>query len=61
MIEQQTKITEYLDNYHAGRIKAGLGIGVTALDNHIRFKAGQFVIINGLDNVGKTVVILGTF
>ena len=61
MIEQQTKITEYLDNYHAGRIKAGLGIGVAALDNHIRFKAGQFVIINGLDNVGKTVVILWYF
>lgn len=61
MIQKQDNITAYLDAYHAGAITKGLGVGVTALDNHIRFKHGQFVIINGLDNVGKTVVILWYF
>jgi len=54
-------IRKYLDDYHAGRIKKGLGIGCTELDNVLRYKQGQFNIINGLDNVGKTAWIMWYF
>jgi len=56
-----SKIVKYLDDYHSGRIKMGLDIGVTQLDDVLRYKQGQFNIINGLDNVGKTVWILWYF
>lgn len=46
---------DYLDKYRLGQIGQGKGIGIPELDKHIRFKEGQFVIINGLENVGKTV------
>jgi len=61
MIEENNKIISYLNDYHAGKIKKGLDTGLPLLDNHIRFKKGQFTIINGLDNVGKTVLILWYF
>jgi len=58
MILKQTEINTYLQDYHAGKISMGLGIGLKGLDDHIRFKQGQFTIINGLDNVGKTIAEL---
>jgi hypothetical protein len=58
MIEQNDKITEYLEDYHAGKIAKGLEIGVPELDDAIRYKQGQFNVILGLDNVGKTAWIL---
>jgi hypothetical protein len=48
---------EYLFDFHEGKIKRGLGIG-TDLDTNLVFKKGQFVMINGLDNVGKTAWIM---
>ena len=47
--------------YHKGEIKQGLDIGLPLMDKHIRFKPGQFVMINGLDNVGKTYFIIWYF
>lgn len=61
MIESNKNIIDYLQDYHNGKIKKGLDTGLIDLDNHIRFKHGQFTIINGLDNVGKTVLILWYF
>ena len=61
MIEDKSNITDYLQDYHAGKIKLGLGIDLPELDEHARFKRGEFNIINGLDNVGKTVVVLWWF
>lgn len=58
MILNQNDINTYLQDYHAGKITKGKGIGVTELDNILRFKQGQLTIINGLDNVGKTIWIL---
>ena len=58
MITKQTDINTYLQDYHAGRISKGLDTGLSKLDDSIRAKTGQLVIINGLDNVGKTVWIL---
>ena len=58
MILEQKEINSYLQDYHAGKIAMGKGIGVKGLDDHLRFKQGQFTIINGLDNVGKTIAEL---
>lgn len=54
-------INQYLQDYHSGKIQLGKEIGIPELDNSIRYKQGQFVIINGLDNVGKTVWMLWYF
>lgn len=54
-------IRKYLEDYHSGKIKLGLGIGCEDLDNHLRYKQGQMNIINGLDNVGKTAWIMWYF
>jgi len=51
-------IISYLKRYHEGKISQGKGVGLIKLDNCLRFKAGQLTIINGLDNVGKTIWIL---
>ena len=58
MILKQTEINDYLQDYHAGKISMGLGIGCKGLDDALRYKQGQFTIINGLDNVGKTIAEL---
>ncbi len=58
MLSNQNDINQYLQDYHAGKISKGLGVGSNKLDEAIRFKQGQLTIINGLDNVGKTIWIL---
>jgi hypothetical protein len=58
MILDQQEINQYLQDYHSGKIAMGQGIGLKPLDDVIRHKRGQLVIINGLDNVGKTVAEL---
>lgn len=52
---------KYLDDFYNDRIRQGLDIGVPSLDAALRYKQGQFVMINGLDNVGKTAFILWYF
>lgn len=61
MLEDKQNITEYLQAYHNGDIKKGLGIGLNEIDDYAIFKYGEFNIINGLDNVGKTIVLLWWF
>lgn len=61
MIANKKEISGYLEDYHSGKIKMGLGTELISLDHIIRFKRSQFVIINGLDNVGKTAWILWYF
>jgi hypothetical protein len=56
-----SEIRQYLDDYHSGKIKKGLGINCPDLDSILRYKQGQFNIINGLDNVGKTAWIMWYF
>jgi hypothetical protein len=58
MIEEQNNINQYLQDFKNGKIKMGLDTGLAKLDEAIRYKQGQFCIINGLDNVGKTAFIL---
>lgn len=50
-----------LEEVRLGNIKKGLGIGVDGWDDFISFKKGQFNMINGHDNVGKTDVMLWYF
>ena len=50
-----------LDEIRLGKVDTGLGIGIDAFDNHIKWKQGQFNMVNGHDNVGKTDVLLWYF
>lgn len=50
-----------LDDIRLGKIEQGLKIGIDAFDNHVRWKQGQFNMVNGHDNVGKTDVLLWYF
>jgi len=58
MILDNNEISKYLQDYHEGKISMGKGVGSTHLDETVRYKQGEFVIINGLDNVGKTDFML---
>lgn len=52
---------EGLEEIRQGKIQQGLGIGVDSFDAHVRWKQGQFNMVNGHDNVGKTDVLLWYF
>jgi hypothetical protein len=60
MILQNKDSLEYLYRFQEGKIKLGLGLN-TELDSFIRYKQGNFNVIVGLDNVGKTAWILYYF
>lgn len=61
MILQKGFADKYIDDVINGNIKLGLSLGINTFDSHFRFKQGEFTIINGLDNVGKTDWILWYF
>lgn len=46
---------DYLDQVRSGTLKMGLSTGSPCLDDHFMLKEGNLVIINGIDNVGKSV------
>lgn len=52
----EDRILNYLYDYKDGKIKQGLGLGIS-LDDYLRFKPKQLNIILGHDNVGKTYFI----
>ena len=51
-------IMNYLESVRNGTMEQGLSTGMDSLDEHFRFKRGNFVIVNGYDNVGKTLVMV---
>lgn len=61
MIQKPGHSTQQLLDYHDGKIKSGLGVGVKELDLHLRFKRGQLNVILGHDNIGKTAWCLWYF
>ncbi len=61
MILQKDFPNKYLEDVYEGKIKQGLGLELPSFDHHYRFKQGEFTIINGLDNVGKTDWMLWYF
>lgn len=52
---------KYLDDFYNDRIPTGQGIGLNAVDEHVSFKQGQYNIVIGVDNVGKTDFLLWYF
>ena len=47
-----------LDQVRSGQIKEGLKLGLPEIDEYLRFKYGNFNVILGHANVGKTSLIL---
>lgn len=53
-LSSQNAEQDYLDAVRNQTLPQGLSTGYENLDRHYRFKQGNFVIINGHDNVGKS-------
>lgn len=45
---------DYFKKVKNGTLEQGLGLNSESLDAHFRYKKGNFVIIHGIDNVGKS-------
>jgi len=58
MLIDLNKTYLHLDNIRSGKIKEGLRLGYPAIDDYLRFKPGNFNVVLGHANVGKTTVIL---
>lgn len=61
MIVNSSNIFKKLLDIKHGRVKEGLKIGVPDIDEYIRYKQGNFNLLIGHANVGKTTVILYLF
>jgi len=48
-------INKYLEQWRNGTFVKGVSTGIPSLDKHFLLKRGNFNIINGKDNVGKSV------
>lgn len=48
---------DYLERWRTGTFEMGLSTGIPDLDNQFRFKKGNLVITNGIDNVGKSLML----
>lgn len=48
---------DYLEKWRNGTFEKGQSTGMEGLDRHFLFKEGDLVIVNGIDNVGKSTVI----
>lgn len=49
---------DYLTQVRNQTLQMGLSTGYNGLDYYFRFKPGNFVVINGHDNIGKTALIV---
>jgi|TARA_B100001094_G_scaffold74985_1_gene71372 archaellum biogenesis ATPase FlaH len=61
MIINSSEIFKRLLDIKHGRVKEGLKIGVPDIDEYLRYKQGNFNLLIGHANVGKTTVILYLF
>ena len=61
MITDPLKIYDKLLDIKHGRVKEGLKIGLPEIDEFVRFKQGNFNLLIGHANVGKTTVTLYLF
>ena len=57
MIAQSKAIQDKILDIKYGRVKEGLKIGVPEFDEYIRYKQGNFNLLIGHANVGKTTLI----
>jgi hypothetical protein len=58
MLINLKEVKDKLNKIRTGEITEGKRIGIPDIDNYIRFKEGNFNVILGHANVGKTTVIL---
>jgi len=58
MLVDYTKQLHYLDQVRQGKIHEGYKLGIPEIDEYFRFKTGNFNVILGQANVGKTSVAL---
>jgi predicted ATP-dependent serine protease len=61
MLVNSSNIFKKLLDIKHGRVKEGLKIGVPDIDEYLRYKQGNFNLLIGHANVGKTTVILYLF
>jgi len=61
MIAQSKTIKDKILDIKYGRVKEGLKIGIPEIDEYIRYKQGNFNLIIGHANVGKTTIICYLF
>ena len=57
MIAQSKAIQDKILDIKYGRVKEGLKIGVPEIDEYIRYKQGEFNLLIGHANVGKTTIV----
>jgi energy-coupling factor transporter ATP-binding protein EcfA2 len=57
MIAQSKAIQDKILDIKYGRVKEGLKIGVPEIDEYIRYKQGEFFLLIGHANVGKTTIV----
>lgn len=48
---------DYINRWRTGNFEMGLTTGMPKLDNFFRFKKGNMVVVNGIDNVGKSSIV----
>ena len=53
-IIQSNKTIRYLERAREGKIQEASRFGAVEIDDHLRFKKGNFVVVTGHANVGKT-------
>ena len=58
MLIDYTKELQHLNKIRKGEIKEGYKLGITEIDEYFRFKTGNFNVILGQANVGKTSMAL---
>jgi energy-coupling factor transporter ATP-binding protein EcfA2 len=58
MLINLNEVKDKLNKIRTGEITEGKKVGIPEIDNYIRFKEGNFNVILGHANVGKTTVIL---
>jgi KaiC/GvpD/RAD55 family RecA-like ATPase len=61
MIAKSEGIKKKILDVKYGRIKEGLGIGIPGIDEYLRYKQGNFNLLIGHANTGKTTVICYLF
>ena len=61
MIAQSIELKNRILDIKHGKVKEGLKIGVPQIDEFLRYKQGNFNIVIGHANVGKTTVIMYLF
>lgn len=56
-VATEKDFTDYLSSVRNGTFQQGRSTGIPTLDEYFRIKDSNFVVINGHDNVGKSVII----